>query len=163
RLLVAETQVERLSRIIEQRNESVVSRYLPDGPQRNQGSPAQAAAPAQPAKASLPFPNLPPPPANQPNQAPAPRIPPSVQGEADMPIAPVVLDKASLRTGPGKDNSPLMAVAKNTRLAVETRQGAWYRVIAPTGARAWVAADAIGFGPRASIAAIRSDTPAENS
>jgi hypothetical protein len=66
--------------------------------------------------------------------------------DQDMTIATVVADKAQLRTGPGMNNSPLMTVAKGTRLAVETRSGSWYRVIAPSGARAWVSSDVIDFG-----------------
>ena len=62
-----------------------------------------------------------------------------------MQIAVVTADKVHLRTGPGKENSPLMAVTKGTRLAVETKNGDWYRVIAPTGARAWVSSDVISF------------------
>lgn len=65
---------------------------------------------------------------------------------SDMPIATVVSDKAFLRTGPGKDNSPLMSVRKGTRLAIETRNGEWFRVISPTGTRAWIAAEVLAFG-----------------
>ena len=64
----------------------------------------------------------------------------------DMPIVTVVVDKANLRTGPGFNNSPLMTVAKGTRLAVETRVGEWYRVISPTGARAWVSSEVVRYG-----------------
>ena len=64
----------------------------------------------------------------------------------DMTIATISVSKANLRTGPGKNNSPLMTVSKGTRLAVETRKGEWYRVIAPTGARAWVASEVVSFG-----------------
>ncbi len=71
--------------------------------------------------------------------------------DQDMPIATVTAEKAQLRTGPGMNNSPLMTVAKGTRLAIETRSGEWYRVIAPSGARAWVSADVIDFGGGAKI------------
>ena len=64
----------------------------------------------------------------------------------DMSIATINVNKANLRTGPGKNNSPLMTVSKGTRLAVETRKGEWYRVIAPTGARAWVSSEVVHFG-----------------
>lgn len=64
----------------------------------------------------------------------------------DMTIATVTVEKANLRTGPGLNNSPLMSVSKGTRLAVETRKGEWYRVVAPTGARAWVSAEVVHFG-----------------
>lgn len=68
-------------------------------------------------------------------------------GAGDMMIATVSADKVNLRTGPGLENSPLMTVAEGTRLAVETREGSWYRVIAPTGARAWVSSEVVTFGP----------------
>lgn len=64
----------------------------------------------------------------------------------DMPIATVMVRKANLRAGPGKNNSPIMEVSKGTRLAVETRVGEWYRVIAPTGVRAWISADIVAYG-----------------
>ncbi len=79
--------------------------------------------------------------------APAAPTPPKAEpAQADLPVATVVVDKAQLRTGPGKDNSPLMAVSKGTRLVIETRQGDWYRVVAPSGARAWVSSDIVAFG-----------------
>lgn len=70
----------------------------------------------------------------------------------EMPIATVVVDKANLRAGPGTNNSPIMTIGKGTRLAIETRQGDWYRVVAPTGERAWISRDTIAFGrdPRSS-------------
>ena len=70
----------------------------------------------------------------------------------EMPIATVIVDKANLRAGPGTNNSPIMTIGKGTRLAIETRQGDWYRVVAPTGERAWISRDTIAFGrdPRSS-------------
>lgn len=64
----------------------------------------------------------------------------------EMMVATVVVEKANLRTGPGKNNSPMMSVSKGTRLAIETRLGEWYRVITPTGTRAWVSSDVVAFG-----------------
>lgn len=66
--------------------------------------------------------------------------------DSDMQIATVIAEKAQLRTGPGMNNSPLMTVAKGTRLAIETKSGEWYRVVAPTGARAWVSSDVLDLG-----------------
>jgi len=63
-----------------------------------------------------------------------------------MPVATVTVEKAHLRTGPSKDNSPLMTVLRGTRLAIETRKGSWYRVISPTGVRAWISSDVVSFG-----------------
>lgn len=115
RLMIAETQVERLSSII-------------DGGNRNKLSDSQVVDSSAARSVS--------------RSRPAPR---PESSESDMQIAVVTADKVHLRTGPGKENSPLMAVTKGTRLAVETRNGEWYRVIAPTGARAWVSNDVISF------------------
>lgn len=65
----------------------------------------------------------------------------------DMPVATVTAEKAFLRTGPGKDNSPLMSVGQGTKLVVETRAGEWFRVITPTGTRAWVVSEVLAFSP----------------
>lgn len=72
------------------------------------------------------------------------KLPTSSQSE--MQIATVIVEKANLRTGPGKKNSPIMTVSKGTRLAIETRLDDWYRVITPTGTRAWILSDLIAFG-----------------
>lgn len=112
RLVIAETEVERLSSIIEGRSGRSVGAASPEN--RSQASAAQIQKPLVP----------------------------------EMPIATVTVNKANLRTGPGLDNSPLMTVSRGTRLAIETRQGDWYRVITPTGARAWVSGDVIAFGAK---------------
>ena len=64
----------------------------------------------------------------------------------DMPIATVMVDKANLRAGPGMEHSPIMSIAKGTRLAIETKSGDWYRVVAPTGERAWISRDTVAYG-----------------
>lgn len=61
----------------------------------------------------------------------------------DVAIATVMVDKIYLRSGPGKDNSPVMTVAKGVRLTVETKKGDWLRVVTPTGSRAWVSAEVV--------------------
>lgn len=117
RLMIAETEVERLSHALEQKHGS---RLVPIRHNVNaQAAPVRGA--------DDPF----------------------FQNEKvsnDMSVATVVTDKANLRAGPGIENSPIMNIAKGTRLAVETRQGKWYRVIAPTGVRAWISGDVIRFG-----------------
>lgn len=112
RLVIAETEVERLSSIIE-------------GGSAKSTRDAKVEAQAQ-ARVARPA---------------VPQVP-------EMPIATVTVNKANLRTGPGLDNSPLMTVSRGTRLAIETRQGDWYRAITPTGARAWVSGDVIAFGAK---------------
>lgn len=134
RLILAETEVERLSSIVEDRKQSTIARIT------GNSAPQSASAPQASAGMRL---------AVKSNSAAAGAISPAVDQKSapDMMIATVVADKAALRTGPGKDNSQLLAVSKGTRLAVETRQGEWYRVITPTGTRAWVSATVVAFGP----------------
>ena len=69
---------------------------------------------------------------------------------AELQIATISVDKADLRLGPGKNNSALMSLRRGSRLAVEARQGEWYRVFAPNGQRAWVHASLVTFGEGAS-------------
>jgi FtsZ-binding cell division protein ZapB len=69
----------------------------------------------------------------------------------DMHVATVAVDKADLRLGPGKNHSALMAVPRGSRLVIETRQGEWYRVFAPSGERAWIQAGMVLFGDGASL------------
>ncbi len=56
----------------------------------------------------------------------------------DAMIVTVKTPSAYLRTGPSLEHSPLMTISQGTRLVVETRQGDWYRVIAPNGQRTWI-------------------------
>jgi len=123
RLMIAETQVERLSSIIDSKSRDPQA-------QANRSNTGNAAIvqkkPVSPSSEN----------AALHRERPA----------DDMQVATVTADKVLLRTGPGKENSPLMAVTKGTRLAVETRNGDWYRVIAPSGVRAWVSGDVVAFG-----------------
>ena len=122
RLLVAETEVERLSSIIENRT-SVRTTRAPNAPATRAAAPAVAAPAAQ-------------------RQAPAV----TSQRDSDMPFVTVMVDKANLRLGPNTSDSPVMTVSRGTRLTVETRQGPWFRVYAPNGNRLWVSADVVAFG-----------------
>ena len=127
RLMIAETEVERLSGVVKTRNQETLQKF---GGDTNSAPAVNKAVVTQPV---------------------APVIAPAVRREQpkvadDVLIGTVVADKANLRTGPGKDNSPFMTVPKGARLTVETRNGEWYRVITPTGSRAWVAAEVLAFG-----------------
>lgn len=64
----------------------------------------------------------------------------------DMQVATIASKKAYLRLGPGKQHSTLMALREGSRLAVEMRQGDWYRVFAPNGQRAWIHSSVLSFG-----------------
>lgn len=50
----------------------------------------------------------------------------------------IAVAKAVLRTGPGKDFSPLLTLAQDSELLVEDEAAEWLQVIAPTGQKAWV-------------------------
>jgi hypothetical protein len=64
----------------------------------------------------------------------------------NLQVATVAVEKAELRLGPGKNHSALMTIPRGSRLAVEVRQGEWYRVFAPTGERAWIQSGLVRFG-----------------
>lgn len=128
RLMVAETEVERLSTIVQSRAKTDLA------------AAAGVPAPRQPQSN---------PQITRTNDK-IPR-PDSAVGP-DMPVATVVAEKANLRIGPSLKDSPLMSVSQGTRLTVERRDGEWYRVIAPTGARAWVSSDVVQFGRAPSLA-----------
>ena len=53
-------------------------------------------------------------------------------------VVEVIVNKANLREGPGKSNSPVHQVPRGTKLTVETKQGHWLRVIGPTGGRVFI-------------------------
>jgi uncharacterized protein YgiM (DUF1202 family) len=144
RLMIAETQIERLSAILDSRSDTAVTRYAKSAPMQVAQPPQAAAPPALPRE--LPVTNPPPP---------LP-IASSVSAGGDIPLATVVTERANLRTGPGRDSSILMEVPHGAKLAVETRQGNWYQVISPTGVRAWVAASTVSFGKQPRPAAVRS-------
>ena len=131
KLMLSETEVERLSKVLEERNRAGIAAA------RGQA----AVAPAAPAAARVA-----PAERTQARTAPAKAQPAPVPD--DVPVVTVSADKAYLRTGPGPQNSPLMAVSKGTRLVVETMQGEWYRVITPKGDRAWINRDVIFFNNR---------------
>ena len=65
------------------------------------------------------------------------------QEPEDLPVVTVTEPKAYLRSGPGKQHSPVIAISKGTRLVVEESVGEWKRVIAPTGNSMWIAASVV--------------------
>lgn len=154
-LMIAETEVDRLSALLRGRGISLPSAGSTDvrpaveplgntpasGGTRRE---APRAAPRQELNA-------------QPRGAAALAAKSAPQQSTEMLVGTVVSDKANLRAGPGKDNSPLMAVARGTRLAIETRSGEWFRVIAPNGARAWVSAEVLSFDGGDSQGSIRHE------
>ena len=128
---MAETEVTRLSAIVDSRNRSSLGKYSMSMPATR---PAAAPAPARVVPAARP--------------RTVDVAPPSSQ--ANLKVATVSVEKADLRLGPGKNHSALMSVPKGSRLVVEVRQGEWYRVFAPNGERAWVHSGLVTFGDGAS-------------
>ena len=131
-LTVAETEANRLSTMVDAKTRASLGRYnvpMPAAPQPARVVPEQKEAPA----IVKPVEEVKPPSRN-----------------TDMQIATVTVDKADLRVGPGKNNSALMSLRRGSRLAVEERQGEWYRVFAPNGQRAWVHSSLVSFGDGAS-------------
>ncbi len=123
-LMVAETEVERLNGIIEKSDQRASA--------RNSYPTGYNAVPAR-----------------EPERDPLLSHEQRQKASDDMPIATVIVDKANLRAGPGPENSPIMSIGKGTRLAIETRSGSWFRVVAPNGERAWISEDVIAFGRNA--------------
>jgi hypothetical protein len=134
-LSIAETEVTRLSGLLDSKTRASLGKY---------NLPMPAAAPVKPVVAQP-----------APRQASAKVAQPVVDvrppsADADLQVATVAVDKADLRLGPGKNHSALMSLRRGSRLMVEARQGEWYRVFAPNGDRAWIAASLVTFGDGAS-------------
>lgn len=124
RLIIAETEVERLNASIEQRNrESLRAMNVTSNPPRARINPAEI----EPLHT---------------DEAP-------VIGEkmtSAIPVATVIVQKLSLKVGPSASSSTLMHVNEGTRLPIEGSQGSWYRVVAPSGARAWIPSAGVTIG-----------------
>lgn len=130
-LILVETEVERLSEVIEKRNRAQLAGGGTTSNTVNQAPPSQHVQKQIVIPTKKPYDDL-------------------EAEKADMPIAVVIVNKANLRAGPSLKDSPLLEVSKGTRLVVETRQGSWYRVMAPNGKRAWVSSDVVNFGANSS-------------
>ncbi|HMO02890.1 MAG TPA: SH3 domain-containing protein [Oligoflexia bacterium] len=143
RLMLAETQVERLSAILENRGAKIV-KTSPETTVGKTTHPSQQPSiniiSRRPATNNETFSQEK---TRESSSAASIKIADRVGANIEIPIATVIADKVNLRTGPGRDNSPLMSVSKGTRLAVETRVGDWFRVIAPNGTRAWIESEVI--------------------
>lgn len=134
RLVIAETQVERLSGILEKINKQKLTGYLGSASKDTTVAASQSDTASSPLKANQASFN------NQNSGS-------GQKGGEETLVGIVTSQKAFLRSGPSKDDSPLMSVSKGTRLVVETRHNQWFRVITPTGGRAWIATEMLTFGP----------------
>jgi len=68
----------------------------------------------------------------------------------DIPIATVIAPQVSLKLGPSIQSSTLTQVTEGMKLPVEGSQGSWYRVVSPSGARAWIPAHSVTLGKKVS-------------
>jgi hypothetical protein len=59
----------------------------------------------------------------------------------DVAIVEVIAGKVNLRSGPGPEHAPVMHVQRGSRLTVEAKEGEYYRVLSPTGTRAYISAE----------------------
>lgn len=127
RLLLAETEIERLAHETQARSEKRIKETMnvDISDSRSKNSPSSSEPSREVVKPQLS------------DEDAAPKT------SSDVAIATVLVDKIYLRSGPGKDNSPVMTVAKGVRLTVETRRGDWLRVVTPNNGRAWVSAEVV--------------------
>lgn len=132
-LTMAETELSRMATLSEARNRASLGRVAAPLTESTKQS-AEIAPPSTNARTDI---------ARTEALAPEP-LPTS----NDLMIVTVAVDKAELRLGPGKNHSALMAVGRGSRLAVEARQGEWYRVFAPNGQRAWVLSRVVTVGDK---------------
>jgi hypothetical protein len=75
----------------------------------------------------------------------------------------VTVPKANLRTGPGKKHGVVTQIAKGVVLSAESRSGSWFRVLDPTGKRAFISADVVRLlkpQTRSSLAPRKTEKPA---
>lgn len=126
-LAAAELEITRLSTIVQNNSRTRLNLPLNEAPKLTSSPVVPGAAPST-------------------VKPPLPTAEKSADAVSDMQVATVSVEKADLRLGPGKNNSALMTLRKGSRLAVEARQGEWYRVFAPNGQRAWIHSSLVRFG-----------------
>ena len=62
---------------------------------------------------------------------------------SDELIVKVRASKVNIRSGAGTNHSPIMTVARNTRLTVESEVGDWFRVYTPNASRGYILKDLV--------------------
>lgn len=128
-LSIAETESSRLSSMVDAKTRASLRQYNVPPPPAVRAPVAPPSQPAAVAPAPKPAADVKPP-----------------KPDVSLQIATITVDKAELRAGPGKNNSSLMTLRRGSRLAVEERNGEWYRVFAPNGERAWIHSSLVSFG-----------------
>jgi hypothetical protein len=131
-LTIAEVEVERLSAVMDAKTRASLGQYK-IAPPAAEARAVPRAAQDQNLSAQVST-----------NTAARDVQPPSP--DSNLEVATVAVQKAELRLGPGNNHSALLSLPRGSRLAVEMRQGAWLRVFAPSGERAWIHASLVQFG-----------------
>jgi hypothetical protein len=67
-------------------------------------------------------------------------------------VATVVIDRAPIRVAPGRQESALYVMPRNTEVTLEHRSGEWYRVVTASGVRGWIFGSALRFNTGVSAA-----------
>lgn len=143
RLMTAETEVDRLSNLLEGQDRSA-ARFTPGANRQEASRPAERSGLTRSPASSLSGSGIP-------SSGIAPASAPQVGAGGELSIVTVTVDKAVVRTAASRDSSPIMALNRGTRLVVESRSGEWFRVLTPSGVRAWITADAIAAGQSAGV------------
>lgn len=71
-------------------------------------------------------------------------IPQKIQSNSSTPIVTIIDNRTALRTAASDDSSVVSYLPQGTKLPVVGRQGTWLRVIDPNGVLAWIPATAVG-------------------
>ncbi len=144
-LAAAELEISRLSAIIQEASRARFS--LPDSATNLAKTPTQRTTVLAPTtRRSTSSSSLAPSPVAATSAAQPLALAAPAEPSGDLQVATIYVDKADLRLGPGRNHSALMSLRRGSRLAVEARQGDWYRVFAPNGQRAWIHSSLVRFG-----------------
>jgi len=154
RLLIAETQVARLQKFLDEKSSNDVSNLA----NKNRISPPKMSPPLkvirkEPTEQEIDrevVEAL----KQQENLVPAQKV----DAEQELPIATINISGTAGRTGPARSESIITTLEEGVRVPVETRQGEWIRVITPTGVRVWVPESSVTFN-RGAVAVTRKTKP----
>lgn len=124
RLVVAETQIERLSALLEGRQ--------PPPPQTTRDSRKDPKSPSSLQESSPLLARTP--------------VKPRLDSRNSVPILSVATLNVNLRSGPGLSFPAVQTAPRGTKFVYESQQGNWYKVITASGERLWVNASAVTLG-----------------
>lgn len=120
KLILAEQEVERLTYALDQRNKEALSAMnVPTGASKARLNPKDL----QPLGDVI-----------------------SDKMTSPIPVGTVISQRLSLKVAPNNSSSTIMTVEAGTKLPIEGNQGGWYRVVAPSGVRAWIPSGGVTLG-----------------